>query len=132
MAVYTSFDALLASIQAEMMKAMKASEQRSFEKALENAEDFYSQGDPEYYVRTGKYGDSPDSTGVMGTGDYLGADIYMNPSGHGYRTGSFSAQEVWDAAENGTYGVLGKPGRWKQTESDIGKIVQEEFGKRFK
>ena len=56
----------------------------------------------------------------------------MNPSGHGYTTGTFSAQEVWEAAENHTAGVLGKPGRWTQTETDIEEIVNDVFSRKFK
>lgn len=132
MASYNNLNALLNAVRREMKSAMQSSEQRSHMKALENADEFYSQGDPIRYVRTGKYGDAPDSTGVTGGGDYLEAEIYMNPAGHGYTTGTFSAQEVWEAAENHTAGVLGMPGRWAQTESDIEQIVNEEFGKRFK
>lgn len=132
MASYKNLNALLNAVRREMKSAMQSAEQRSHMKALENADEFYSQGNPERYVRTGKYGDSPDSTGVTGGGDYFEAEIYMNPAGHGYTTGTFSAQEVWEAAENHTAGVLGMPGRWAQTESDIEQIVNEEFGKRFK
>ena len=132
MASYNNLNALLNAVRREMRSAMQSAEQRSHMKALENADEFYSQGSPERYVRTGKYGDAPDSTGVTGGGDYLEAEIYMNPAGHGYKTGTFSVQEVWEAAENHTAGVLGMPGRWAQTESDIEQIVNEEFGKRFK
>ena len=131
MAYHTNMNSLLGALRKEMQSAMHNAEQRSHIKALENAEEFYSQGSPKYYKRTGKYGDAPDSTGVTGSGDHLEAEIYMNPSGHGYTTGSFSAQEVWEAAENHTAGVIGMPGRWAQTESDIQQIVNEEFGKRF-
>lgn len=132
MASYTDLNSLLNAMRKEMRSAMQSAEQRSHMKALENTDEFYSQGDPKRYVRTGKYGDAPDSTGVTGGGDYLEAEIYMNPAGHGYTTGTFSAQEVWEVAENHSAGVLGMPGRWAQTESDIEQIVNEEFGKRFK
>ena len=112
MASYTDINSLLNAMRKEMRSAMQSAEQRSHMKALENADEFYSQGSPEKYVRTGKYGDAPDSTGVTGGGDYLEAEIYMNPAGHGYTTGTFSVQEVWEAAENHTAGVLGMPGRW--------------------
>ena len=131
MAVYTNMNALLNGIRREMRKAMNATKDRSHLKALENAENFYSVGDPDYYTRTGKYGDAPDTTDITGSGDYLQFEVYMNPSGHGYTTGTFSAQEAWEAAENHTAGVLGLPGRWAQTENDIEQIVNEEFGKRF-
>ena len=122
----------MAALQKEMYGAMVRAESKSFDAARENAQSFYSQGNPKYYKRTGKYGDAPDSTGVLGSGNHLEAEIYMNPSGHGYTTGTFSAQEVWEAAETGSAGVLGMPGRWAQTESDIQQIVNEEFGKAFK
>ena len=132
MASYTDINSLLNAMRKEMRSAMQSVEQRSHMKALENADEFYSQGNPVRYIRTGKYGDAPDSTGVIGGGDYLEVEIYMNPVGHGYTTGSFSAQEVWKAVENHSAGVLGMPGRWAQTESDIEEIANEEFGKRFK
>ena len=133
MASYTDLNSLINAMRKEMRSAMQSAEQRSHMKALENADEFYSIDSPDRkYVRTGKYGDAPDSTGVTGGGDYLEAEIYMNPAGHGYTTGTFSAQEVWEAAETHTAGVIGMPGRWEQTESDIEQIVNEEFGKRFK
>ena len=104
---------------------------KGYLKACENAVDFYSECSPKVYQRTGTYGDAPDTDGVKGSGNNLSAKIYMNPSGHGYTTGTFSAQEVWEAAENHTAGVLGKAGRWEQTERDIEDSVNESFGKRF-
>lgn len=110
---------------------MNTTEKRSHMKALENAEEFYSQGNPKIYKRTGTYGVSPDSTGVSGGANRLEADIYMNPNGHGYTTGTFSAQQVWEAVESGSAGVLGVPGRWAETEKDIENIIEEEFSSRF-
>ena len=132
MANYKNYASLLSALQREMSIAMHNVEQRSHMKALENADEFYSQGEPQRYDRTGKYGDAPDSTGVIGNGNHLSAEIFMNPAGHGYTTGSFSVQEVWQAAEDHTAGVLGMSGRWAQTESDIERIISEEFNSRFK
>lgn len=131
MPTFTSFGALKKYAQQKQREAMHATEQGSHMAALENTDEFYSQGNPRIYKRTGKYGDAPDSTGVTGGGDHLHAEIYMNPNGHGYTTGTFSAQEVWQAAETGSAGVLGLPGRWAETKEDVGKIIDEEFGKRF-
>ena len=100
-------------------------------KAKANAKQFYSQGSPKRYDRTGKYGDAPDSTGAQGGGGHVSTEIYMNESGHGYTTGTFSAREVWEAAENHTSGVLGKPGRWAQTEQDIEQLANKIFAKHF-
>ena len=60
MASYNNLNALLNAVRREMRSAMQSAEQRSHMKALENADEFYSQGSPERYVRTGKYGDAPD------------------------------------------------------------------------
>lgn len=131
MPTFNSWSALEKAVQQKHRDAMQATEQRSHMSALENADEFYSQGNPVMYERTGTYGDAPDSTGVTGGGNKLHTEIYMNPNGHGYTTGTFSAQEVWQAAEVGSAGVLGLSGRWAETESDVKKIINEEFGKRF-
>ena len=128
---FKSWDALEKAIQQEMKNAMEESVRKGYLKACENAVDFYSEGSPKVYQRTGTYGDAPNTDGVKGSRNNLSAKIYMNPSGHGYTTGTFSAQEVWEAAENHTAGVLGKAGRWEQTERDIEDAVNESFGKRF-
>ena len=128
---FKSWEALEKAIQQEMKSAMEESVRKGYLKACENAVDFYTEGSPRIYQRTGKYGDAPDTDGVEGSGNNLSAKIYMNPSGHEYTTGTFSAQEVWEAAENHTAGVLGKAGRWTQTEHDIEDAVDESFSKRF-
>lgn len=128
---FTSWADLESALQKEMRSAMEESVNDGYLKACENAVDFYIEGNPQFYNRTGKYGDAPDTDGVEGSGNHLSARIYMNPSGHEYTTGTFSAQEVWEAAENHTAGVLGKPGRWAQTEVDIEDAIDKAFGKRF-
>lgn len=130
--VITSWSQLEHELQQKMRMAMEETVRKGYLKACENAIDFYSEGSPQTYERTGKYGDSPDTDGVEGSGNQLSARIYMNPSGHGYTTGTFSAQEVWEAAENHTAGILGKPGRWAQTETDIEEIVNDVFSRKFK
>ena len=126
-----SFAELEMACQEKMRKAMEETVTEGWMKATENAEDFYSVGSPKQYERTGKYGDAPDADPVSGSGNSLHSRIYMNPSGHGYRTGTFSTQEVWQAAEDHTAGVLGKAGRWVQTEKDIRDIGNKAFSKEF-
>lgn len=128
----SSWTELESALQKEMHNAMEEIVQKGYLKACENAVDFYSEGNPTVYNRTGTYGDTPDTDGVEGSGNNLSAKIYMNAFGHGYSTGTFSAREVWEAAENHSHGVLGKSGRWAQTESDIERTIQEVFGKRFR
>lgn len=131
MATFTNWGVLEKLAQSKMNSTMQSVDRHSKMKALENADEFYTQGKPKRYKRTGKYGDAPESTGVIGSGNKLEVDIYMNPNNHGYQTGTFSAQEVWQAAETGSAGVLGLPGRWEQTKNDVEDIINEEFGKRF-
>lgn len=126
-----SFRQLERECQKKMRNAMEKTTVEGWMKARENAEEFYSQGNPKYYERTGKYGDAPDADDVSGSGNYLHSSIYMNPYNHGYRTGTFSAEEVWEAAETGSAGVLGMQGRWAQTEEDVREIVNIEFSKEF-
>ena len=127
----TDPQALLAELSKEMLKAMQEVDAKGKAKAKENAEQFYSQGSPDRYIRTGKYGDAPDSTGAQGGGGHVSTEIYMNEAGHGYTTGTFSAHQVWEAAEDGSAGVLGKPGRWAQTEQDVEQLANEIFAKHF-
>lgn len=127
----SSFAQLEAECQKKMRRAMEETVVEGWIKARENAQDFYSAGSPSWYDRTGKYGDAPDAEDVSGSGNHLHTKIYMNPSGHGYTTGTFSAQEVWQAAEDHTAGVLGVSGRWAQTESDIKDIGNRAFSKEF-
>lgn len=47
------------------------------------------------------------------------------------RTYLHFVREVWEAAENHTSGVLGKPGRWAQTEQDVEQLANEIFAKHF-
>lgn len=128
---FNSWSSIENALKTEMRNAMNEIDKKAHIKALENAEKFYSVPGGEYYIRTGTYGDAPDSTGVSGNGTHLETTIYMNPSGHGYTTGTFSAQKVWEAVETHSYGVLGLPGRWAETENDIENIVQEEFSQIF-
>lgn len=130
--VFTDPQALLAELSKEMLVAMQEVDAKGKAKAKENAESFYSQGSPVLYDRTGKYGDASDSTGARGGGGHVSTEIYMNPSGHGYTTGTFSAQEVWEAAESGSAGVLGMPGRWTKTEQDVEQLANEIFAKHFR
>lgn len=127
-----SWSELESDIQRHMRIAMEETVSTGYLKARENAVDFYSEGSPEFYEQTGHYGDAVDSDGVEGTGNNLSARIYMNPVNHGYSTGSFSAQEVWQAVEDHDAGVLGKSHIWENTEKDLEQILLESFCKIFK
>lgn len=132
---FNNWNALKKAMQEEMRKAMVEAEARSYLDALHNASDYYSEGNPVEYVRSGRYGNSPRTTDVQGNGDNLNYEIYLDqsfeypltPRG----TRDWSTPQIFDAIEEGYGGTLGKHGRWQQTEEDIEKNVKEAFGKRF-
>ena len=127
---FTNSEALLAAIRKEMQSAMDEVESKGYLAAVKNAGDFYSQGHPNRYKRTPSYGNSAKSTGVIGSGDHLETEIYLD-TGFNYSTGSWSTPKIFDAIEFGDGGVLGKTGRWQQTEEDVERIINEAFVKRF-
>lgn len=129
---FTDIQSLLSAVNQEMAQVMDEISVEGGIIALRNAKSFYSQGSPTDYARTGKYGDAPTSDGVQRFGNEISTDIYMEEAGHGYRTGSFSAREVWQAAEDHTAGVLGKSGLWQDSEDEIKKMAYDKFAKHFK
>ena len=129
---YTNISSLMAGLQQELHSAMNEISLQGLMKAHENASEFYDQGDPKRYRRTGTYGTAPNTDGVKGFGNIQEVEIYMEEAGHGYSTGTFSAREVWEAVENHTAGVLGKAGRWAETESDVSKIIYDVMSEHFK
>ena len=128
---YTNTAALMQGLQQELRSAMTEISLQGLMKAHENAVEFYDQGDPKYYRRTGTYGTTPNTDGVKGFGNVQEVEIYMEEAGHGYSTGTFSAHDVWEAVESGSAGVLGKPGRWAETEIDVAEIIQDVCSKHF-
>lgn len=129
---YTNISSLMAGLQQELRSAMTEISLQGLMKAHENANEFYDQGNPEYYKRTGTYGTAPNTDGVKGFGNVQEVEIYMEEAGHGYSTGSFSARDVWDAVEYHTAGVLGKSGRWEETERDVKDIINNVCSEHFK
>lgn len=129
---YNNISSLMSGLQQELRSAMTEISLQGLIKANENANEFYDQGNPEYYKRTGTYGTAPNTDGVKGFGNVQEVEIYMEEAGHGYSTGTFSAHEVWEAVENHTAGVLGKAGRWAETENDVQDIINNVMSEHFK
>lgn len=130
---FTSFAALRKELQKEMKSAMSEAESKSYLDALHNASDYYSEGEPVMYERTHQFGNSPRTTDVMGGGDNLSFEIYLDQE-YNYDEGNWSTPTIFRAIEDGfggKYSPKGKHGRWKQTEEDIQKNIDNAFGKRF-
>lgn len=135
---FNNWNALKKAMQEEMRKAMVESESKSYLDALRNASDYYSEGDPIEYVRTGRFRNSPRTTDVQGHGDNLNYEIYLDQNFeypiHENSKRDWSTPTIFSAIEEGfggKYAPKGKHGRWQQTEEDIERDVKESFGKRF-
>lgn len=126
----TSFAQLRSECQKKMKKAMNEAESKTYLNANENLTDFYSQGKPTEYKRTGQLGNSTRTTGVTGGGNHLHAEVYLDPT-YNYDTGTYSTPKVMSEAEVGGSGILGKGGFWERTEEDAKRNVDEAFSREF-
>lgn len=130
---FTNWNGLKKAIQDEMRKAMEEAEGKSYLDALKNASDYYFEGEPVMYQRTGQYGNSPRTTDVQGSGDRLNYEIYLDQN-YEYNSGNWSTPTIFDAIEEGfggKYAPIGKHGRWEQTEEDIEENIKNSFQKHF-
>lgn len=125
-----ALDVVLKRIQAEAEAAIDEALSNGFEATKQNVEDFYSQGQPRYYQRTGQLGKTPESTGVSGHGNHYEAQIWLNGD-YSYNTGTYSGAKVLSEAEMGGSGILGKPGFWEKSEEDIKRALDAACAKRF-
>lgn len=96
-----------------------------FKLAKEDIASFYIQGKPKQYVRTGKYGKTPQvlrPTGSNGNYHYI---IWLEPPE--YTTGTYSGQKVMEEAQYHGSGILGRAGTWFEAEFDIVDAVKNAF-----
>lgn len=124
------FDAIRKQVQSEAKAAMVEAENKGFRDTQIDVSKFYGQGDPIRYKRTGKLRNTPRSTGVAGGGNHYQATIYLDTA-YEYETGTYTAQKVVSKAEVGGSGILGKPGFWEKSLSDIERDFYEALAKRF-
>lgn len=137
-----ALDSLRKEIQQTAEKAMYEAEGKAYLQTLQNLSDFYSQGKPKMYRRTGKLGNSPETTGVLGSGNHLEARIYLNSQYEyddhpsyipaKYALPGRAAAWVMAQAEIGGAGILGKPGFWAKSEKDIENALYDAVKKYFK
>ena len=131
---FNGWGALKKALQQEMHSAMSEAESNSYLDALHNNSDYYSEGEPlKQYQRTHQFENSVQTTDVVGSGDELRAEIYLD-MGYNYPEGNWPTPVIFNAIEEGfggAYAPKGKHGRWKQTLEDIEENVKEAFGKRF-
>ena len=121
MATYTSISAVKAAIRKKAQQAIGEISQKGYETAQNNVEGFYT-GSPVYYKRTGKLGDSPRTTGVQGKGSHVSTEIYLDDN-YSYSTGTWTAEQVMNAAENGH--LVGSGGFWMKTVDEMPDIIDD-------
>jgi len=80
--------------------------------------DFYTQGNPVMYERTGALGETSRVSGIKNNDTSVEFEAYLDQT-HKYTTGTWGMAEVQENAENGTGGILGKSGFWERTKSKI-------------
>ena len=124
---FNSWAALKAHLQSEMLSAMDETESLSYLDALKNTSN-YRQVEPEVYKVTYQLENSAKTTGVLGSGNSLSAQIYLD-MGFNYNTGTWSTPKVFSTAEAG--GLINPGGFWEKTEQDIQRNLDSAFGKRF-
>ena len=117
---------IMDAIDAEIIKPrVEASEQEGFERTQIDIQNFYSSGSPRYYQRTGAYGNSPESSGVIskGNGNY---EYHIHLNNPEYSTGTPGFPVLNMAQRNGA-GILGTPGTWADSAEDIIEAVKGHF-----
>lgn len=132
----TSTEQLEAALRSKMKSAMEAVRSKVEAQSEGNVWEFYTEGTPlppekGGYVRTGALGNTAETTGVQNIGNSSSFEVRLNDN-YSYSTGGFSANEVIEAAEKHTAGILGKPGFWEKTQEDSQKILDETMNAAFK
>lgn len=124
---FTNWKDLEKAIQKEMYAALDEATENSFGDLKENVAHFYDA--PEgTYKRTGQLMASPQLDGINHNGDSAVSQISIN-TGTQYDPAGRDTETIYGYAEAG--GLRGKGGFWKETEADIQRNLDNEFGARF-
>lgn len=128
----TSIAQLKSVLNRQMQRAMREIQKEAYRKTRDDVKEFYSSGSPLIYERTGALGETPQTTPMQSSGSKASFTIYLDQS-HNYSTGRdlTSMSALLPAAENGGYGILGKPGFWQKSESDIQDTIDSIMGSYF-
>lgn len=141
MATANSMEQLESMLRTKLRKAMDVSSRKMLAKTFEETGGFYTQGKPKIYKRTGALGNSPKTTALSVSGNTVSYDVYLdtdvgylvpNPAftDRGYPS-SHTDLEVFQAAEVGADGILGRPGFWERSEAEFQGILDSTIGSYF-
>lgn len=128
-------------LRKEARKAMDVVSAKALGNMYEETGDYYSQGKPKMYQRTGALGDTPKVTKTTSLGDEVSFDAYLDQK-YVYETGDNPTMgQVLDLANYGTpwtthsgataRATLGKKGFWERSEKKIEKTLDDTMSQFF-
>ena len=122
-------------IKSSVVVAMLETQHDSLEIMQKETGEFYTQGKPKRYIRTGALGNTPRITPlkISPGAKAIEFEAYLDQS-HNYTTGTFSMTQVLQHAEDSKNraGILGKPGFWQESKKQIEKDLNKNMKKHFK
>lgn len=124
---FTNWKDLEKAIQKEMYAAHDKTTMKSLRNLEQNVTNFYSYPGGKY-KRTGQLQASPQLDSAFRDGNSAASQISIN-TGTQYDPAGRDTETIYGYAEAG--GLLGKGGFWKETEEDIQRNLDNEFGARF-
>lgn len=119
--------ALKAAIREQMYEALEETTEDSYQDLKNNVNYFYNAPEGRY-KRTGQLRDSPQLDAVSFSGDVAEGQISIN-TGTQYSPAGRSTDMIYGYAESCS--LLGNGNFFKNTEDDIEKNIDRDFGKHF-
>lgn len=122
-------------IRPTMVAAMSVVKIKALADMRESIGEFYAGGTPVMYARTGQLLSTPRTTGLMGGGNTVSFDAYLNQGG-GYSTGKMPSmatilQHTNYGAVAGLRPAVGSPGYWEKAETRIQADLNSVFASFF-
>ena len=157
--VATSMEELERQLMLKLKQTMNAASHEMQMDAYDEVRDFYSQGSPVVYQRTGALGDTPRATIPKVSGNEITFEVYLDQDytypitntvvtsydGKHHYTSRGSAPTMGQVLELANYGkpfttkggklahpTLGKKGFWEQAEKAMSKRLKSKIKENFK
>lgn len=128
-------------LRKEIQEAMRETSGDMLRDMYGETQDFYSQGHPKMYERTGTLGTTPRVTKTVSSGDEVSFDAYLDQK-YVYATGDNPTMgQVLDLANYGirwktksgapAKATVGKKGFWERAEKKMGKTLDDTMSQFF-
>ena len=124
-------DEIRADILRDVQSAMTDVNEKTREAMDEELISFYDRGNPVLYQRTGGLIQASNVTPVSSVGNSFTFTAEYDAGRMSHDTGHFTEEEILEASETGTHGVLGNSGFWERTSSRIPEILESVLSKKF-